>query len=1263
MKGFRGLGFGFCLLVAPFLFCSFLTPLLGMAQQRLPEGGKPPSYSRLSQEGGLVQVMVELLDPPTTRVYAREVERAQTLSPSIREAQAVSTARLELARIDGLQKAILTQLSGPEIGAVPIYRLQRVYNGIVVQVPLSKLPRIRSIPGVKAVHPMIPKTLHNATSVPLIGAPFVWSSGLGNRGEGIKVGVIDTGIDYLHTNFGGPGSGYESNDTTVTGDTAGFFPGTKVVGGWDFAGDAYDANDPYHSLPQPDPDPMDCNGHGSHVAGTIGGYGVKANGSTYTGPYDDSTPFSSLRIGPGVAPKVELYALRVFGCSGSTNLTEQAIEWAVDPNQDGDFSDHLDVINMSLGSSFGASYDTTAVASDNAALAGVVVVVSAGNDGDTFYIVGSPGTSGQAITVASSVDSTDTFDGFRVNSPPGIAGVYPSSHSSEYNWTGMTFPVTGSLIYPPSQTSGCEAFAPDNVTLISGNVVLLDWTDGECGSATRTNNAADAGAIGVILAYNYSDFDISIYGSNRIPTTITTQAIGNLLKANLGLGVNVTLSKEYIGSQKVVDAGRTDTLSSFSSRGPRRGSALKPDIAAPGQTIFSTRALSGSLGESMNGTSMAAPHIAGAMALLRKLHPTWTVEELKALIMNTATHDLFVDPNSTPPKYGPGRVGAGRVDLGNAASARVVVYNSDDPGLVSVSFGSVEVTGALTLTKTVRVVNKGSSEVTCNIGYTAIATIPGVSFSFPDGTTLSVPGGGSRSFRLQLSADSALMKHTRDGSLSETQGGYPRHWVSEASGYVTLASTSGLTSRLPVYAAVRAASTMATAETWIKLDPPVGTKTLTLTGQGVNTGSSFPTDEVSLVSAFELQEWNPKDAPIALGSLPDTPYHHADLKAIGVASDYKAKGSSISATTIYFGIATHGDWSTPNEIEFDIVIDTDQNGTWDYIIYNTNYGTDEGDPSDVFISVLCPYSGGGSCYWWYANGISSSVRDTVLFNTSVMVLPVSASRLGLSGSSSRFDYFVVSFSRDVEGWVDFSDVHTYDPAQPGLSFGGTSYAGSPVQQPLYRDLDGGTIELDYDWSKYLDSHSKGLLLLHHHNTAGNRAQVIDVGRHVLVKPKEGTLGTELTISGNGFGSKKGKVLVGDVALKVVEWNDTAIRSLLSKVIPPGTYPVSILPKGLSAVAEEEAFTMKEPIMTEILPAEGSVGEVITLRGFYFGSKKGKVLLGSKSCKVLKWTMEPANGESEIWFSVPKGLLPGTYDLVLLPKTGVRVVEEDAFRVK
>ena len=105
---------------------------------------------------------------------------------------------------------------------------------------------------------------------------------------------------------------------------------------------------------------MDCDGHGSHVAGIVGGSGVRSDGTTFPGPYDGSVPFSSLRIGPGVAPRASLYALRVFGCSGSTGLMTQAIEWAVDPNKDGDFSDHLDVVNLSLGSDFGTATDSSA---------------------------------------------------------------------------------------------------------------------------------------------------------------------------------------------------------------------------------------------------------------------------------------------------------------------------------------------------------------------------------------------------------------------------------------------------------------------------------------------------------------------------------------------------------------------------------------------------------------------------------------------------------------------------------------------------------------------------------------------------------------------------------------------------------------------------------------------------------------------------------------------------------------------------------------
>ena len=160
-----------------------------------------------------------------------------------------------------------------------------------------------------------------------------------------------------------------------------------MVGGFDFVGDDYDAEaeDPGDQIPQPDPDPLDCDGHGSHVAGTAAGYGV-AGGTTYTGPYNagiySATQFT---IGPGIAPEAMIRSYRVFGCGGSatSDVIVAAINRAV--------ADHVDVINMSLGSPFGRNDDLDSVAANHAVLAGIAVVASAGNSGPAAYITGSPG--------------------------------------------------------------------------------------------------------------------------------------------------------------------------------------------------------------------------------------------------------------------------------------------------------------------------------------------------------------------------------------------------------------------------------------------------------------------------------------------------------------------------------------------------------------------------------------------------------------------------------------------------------------------------------------------------------------------------------------------------------------------------------------------------------------------------------------------------------------------------------------------------------
>src|SRR5262249_23021300 len=163
-----------------------------------------------------------------------------------------------------------------------------------------------------------------------------------------------------------------------------------------------------------------------------------------------------------------LYAIRVFGCNGSTDLVVPAIEWTVDPNGDGDFSDHLDVINMSLGSDFGPGDDTDAVASDNAALAGVIVVAAAGNAGDTYYVTGSPGDSGRTVSVASSLDNGLSKTQLVVNSPfNATLQAGNASFGAPLDATG----VTGNLVYA-QPNDGCSALT--NAGDIAGHIALID---------------------------------------------------------------------------------------------------------------------------------------------------------------------------------------------------------------------------------------------------------------------------------------------------------------------------------------------------------------------------------------------------------------------------------------------------------------------------------------------------------------------------------------------------------------------------------------------------------------------------------------------------------------------------------------------------------------------------------------------------------------------------------------------------------------------
>ncbi|HWS90899.1 MAG TPA: S8 family serine peptidase [Pyrinomonadaceae bacterium] len=1084
---------------------------------------------------GPVRVFVELNEAPTTQVYADVLEKSKaSLSRPAAEAVANKAAQEQLSAVKREQSAMAARLTS-SFGVKEMYRTQRVLNGIAVTADAAQVEALRAAPGVKAVLNIPEHFPTNATSVPFIKAPQLWDNSLGIKpdltGRNIKLGIIDTGIDYLHGDFGGSGAlaDYTANNRTTNAD--GYFPTAKVVGGFDFAGDAYNAS----NTPMPDPDPMDCNGHGTHVAGTAAGLGVLATGASFNGPYGVGTPFGAMRIGPGVAPGASLYALRVFGCAGGTFLTTQAIEWSVDPNADGDFSDRLDVINMSLGGTYGNDTDASAAASNNAVLAGVIVVTSAGNDADTYFIHGSPGTAKRAISTAASSDNGQgTGPILRINSAPTAPALVgtktaavqrawgPGPSGQTANVVTVVDGVTNGQPSGPTPnptpvadtssgttTDACQPLTPASAQAVRGKIALADR--GLCSVKTKTVNVQNAGAIALIVNNNnttdttppvFAD-DPNIHDNIVIPTVTVLKQDGDAIKSQPPDSVNVTL------------LSMADTIAGFSSRGPRRQPlGLKPDITAPGLSIVSAQTgttcpagpntcqtpnptgfLPGNQSLLLQGTSMAAPHIAGLMAILRQLHPDWTVEELKALAMNGAVSDIFTLPNGAGTRYGLSRVGAGRADAVRSASNTAVAYDATDTGAVSVSGFDNEVVGSVSgRSRTIRVVNKGTTDVTYTLGLDTVNDAPGVSFSLPDGNTLTVPAGQARTFRVAMNAVADQMDHAREPSVATTQLGNGRHFLTEEGAYVTFTANSQVQMRVPVYVSPRPASLMEATDTLVTGAATSGQTALALSGQDVCTGTrpggapdcagSFPTDVVSLVTPFELQAVSP-----AKGGVPA----HADLRHVGVSSD---------GTNIYFGLSSYGDWTWPSDVEFDIFIDTNEDGIYERVAFNTFLTSNAQGVrgTDVFVTAVLNNQTGAQTGLTFLNGFGGNSLDTAIYNNNTMVMVVPISSLGFATGDTSFRYRIDVFDWNLSGRTDdvgrgtFGGANsplTFNYAAPGLNFPATPSAVT-TSAIMFADMDGRTIPTNFNKTNLTANRSLGGLLLHHHNARGTRAEVFAV---------------------------------------------------------------------------------------------------------------------------------------------------------------------------
>jgi subtilisin family serine protease len=648
-----------------------LLPLAGLSGP-VPAAGA--STAGRHQAAGPVTVMLQLTGRPSAAAYSRPGPAALAAHPSLRSAR-LSAYRTQQRLVQDRQRSVIGRLRAAATRATTLYRLTAGYNGIAVRTDASRLPALSRLPGVRAVLRIAPMHAMNTVTVPLIGAPQAWQGVSGDTGTGVTIATIDTGLDYTHADFGGPGT-VAAYDAARAADTRAPLPGSfdpaKFIGGIDLAGDGYDASagqpgdlagdtNPGDQIPHPDANALDCSDHGTHVAGSAAGYGVLADGDTAKG-----TDYSALagltpdqyqakfRIGPGVAPGARIYSVKVFGCAdeATTDLIPQAIDRLIKQNLTNS-GPHIDVLNLSVGGTYASAQDPIGVETNSAAKnAGIEVVSSAGNDGDVFDIAGTPASAVRALAVAASDDSQDIADALRVNSPAAIAGNLAGEESVLFDWSSLTTPVTadlataGDITAPPSDTNdadGCDPITKD----LSGKIAYLSWTDNDntrrCGSQIRTDNARDAGAVGAVYFDDENEFSAGINGDADIPAMLITRSAGDSINRPLLAGQPVTVSLDPALHNDALNnhPETTNAIVEFSSRGIGAVGNVKPDVAAPGQTVFSAGMGTGSDGLTASGTSMSSPHAAGVAALVRAAHPGWDAEQVKAAIMNTATQPVF----------------------------------------------------------------------------------------------------------------------------------------------------------------------------------------------------------------------------------------------------------------------------------------------------------------------------------------------------------------------------------------------------------------------------------------------------------------------------------------------------------------------------------------------------------------------------------------------------------------------------------------------
>ncbi|WP_321469894.1 S8 family serine peptidase [uncultured Paludibaculum sp.] len=673
--------------------------------------------------------IVELTSQPVSEYMTATRGRRANLRGAEAEAH-----RSRLRSEQGSMRANIEKRRG-----VVLESVNTVANALFVQADEQTAKDLARMPGVRRVVPvrMMHRVLDRA--VLLHKVSDVWSQfGESNAGAGMKIGIIDTGIEISHPAF--------QNSSLTVPDTyprANSFSDLNYTNNKVIVARSYVDLLPYRDI---DYSPSDHIGHGTALA-TI------AAGGRNEGP---------LATIQGVAPMAYLGVYKVFGTPG---YNDYASDDAIIKAFDDAVADGMDVISLSVGDDFAPRIedDPDVAAVQRATEAGVIVVIAAGNNGPGMNTVGSPATAPSAITVGATTNDR-TFA-----SNVEISGLSSYVAYNGYEPAGSV-PVTGTVVDTSTlngNSLGCTAFQSGS---LSGKIALIQR--GDCNFEDKINNARNAGAVGV-LVYMRDTAPDPIYmsvGAATLPSQAISYGDGSTIKQALTTQSDLSATMHFEVGSVPVTANR---LTDFSAAGPSVDGGIKPEIVAVGENFYTgTQTIDyyGDMYDSsgyvlVNGTSFSTPFVAGTAALIKSLHPGLTVDQYRSMIINNGAtaSNLTGDPASIQ------QAGGGLVDASAAVNTTVTAY----PATLALGAGGTDAQVAKTLTIT----NIGAGHDTFTI---AAETANEQMRPVVDNATVELDSGASTDLGV-----------TWTGS-GLTNGAYQ--------GFVTITSTStGKTTRVPYW--------------------------------------------------------------------------------------------------------------------------------------------------------------------------------------------------------------------------------------------------------------------------------------------------------------------------------------------------------------------------------------------------------------------------------------------------------------------------------